>query len=1036
MSTDLKRRWSTVPPFRTLPEDALRTRLSLPVGGSPSVSGLTFVDDSAGPVAAPALPDHARPPQRLDESPVAWLAGEPVLWPLLPLWPLLADTCQALTAVGREVVGPAASALTDSYLRSLLGDIRRLAFRAAANDAAPLPAAVASPGPGSSDAEAKTAEVLAVRYAGRSAADLFADHHRPLIHQIGHVLASHRTAFTEMLVRLRADWPKIRPLVHANEPEQLRVARVVGDLHERGAVLLLGFVGESRLLYKPRSLALESQLAETFQWLDSREPGLAPRIPRSVDCGEYGWQGFVTWSPATSAADVTDFYRRSGALVALAYLLRATDLHYENVLCDGSSPVLVDPECLFGSSFRTQADGVDEMAGVKASTVLDAGLLPDPGQRGDLPTALDLSMLGAIGDRRHPRQIRELRIDEHGRNEFVMRSLPQEDATHMPVLDGTVVSVLGHEATVVDGFVRTYNWFLSDRDHLETLLAGFAEVRVRHIVRPTWQYGKILFELGHPESAASAVKQEEVINTLWPANAHERPLALRLFERERRALLRGCIPTFERRAGEVSLRSAGEVIHPEALPVSGLDLVRQRLRALSSADAELQTRIVSAALRLLGIPPDARARQSYHPVVAAPPGSQAALRAAIDIRDALTAEMVDTHGRAWWLGGVEVSDGMFGIRPSPFGLYDGAAGIALFAGYLDLVTGSRSRLAESAVSATLADVDSLLKHSTLEQVSRNRQLGVLNGVWGAVYAAACLGRSGWDSSLLRWAREMATRLADAPPPMSSWDLVGGCAGIAATAAELATHLGHDGYGSAARRALEATALQLERLLRHDEIQSGVAHGLSGAALAFARGDRLFPGADYALAVRVCLDAERSQRRFDAGGWHDALLARDDARQETKRQSWCRGGAGIGLIRLALADLDVTGEAAGVSVTGPEEQTDLDLAVKLTIQAGFGRDHSLCHGAMGSLELLRAAGRRAEYDAFLGGVLAAGRRDGWRTGLPRPVPDPGLFTGLAGVGFGLLRHVAPETVPRVLTLSLPGNDQAGRLRVREGLACHA
>ncbi|MCG5443902.1 type 2 lantipeptide synthetase LanM family protein [Micromonospora sp. NIE79] len=1025
MSTDLKRRWSMVPPFRTLPEDALRTRLSLPVDGSQSVSGLAGVDDSAGPVAAPAYSHHERPPRRLDESPVAWLADEPVLWPLLPLWPLLADTYQALTVVGREVAGPTAPALADSYLRSLLGDVRRLACRAAANDAARLPAAVEPSDLGRRNAEAKTAEALAVRYAERAAAEFFADHHRPLIHQIGHVLAAHRTAFAEMLKRLRADWPTIRTLVEADEPAQLQVARVVGDLHERGAVVLLGFGGASKLLYKPRSLALECRLAEMLRWLDSRQPGLAPRVPRSVDRGAYGWQEFVEWSPADSAADVIDFYHRSGALVALAYLLRATDLHYENVLCDGRSPVLVDPECLFGSSFRTQADGVDEMAGVRAATVLDAGLLPDPGQRGDLPTALDLSMLGAIGERRHPRQIRELRVDEHGQNEFVMRSLPQEDPTHMPVLDGAVVSVLGHEATVVDGFRRTYDLFLSDRDHLESLLAGFAEVRVRHIVRPTWQYGKILFELGHPESAASAVKQEEIVNTLWPANAHERPLALRLFEQERRGLLRGCIPTFERRAGEVGLWSTGQVVHPEALPVSGLDLVRQRLRALSPADADLQTRIVRAALRLIQMPADARARQSYHPVVAAVPHHTAVLRAATDIRDSLTAEMADTRGRAWWLSGVEVSDGMFGVRPSPFGLYDGAAGIALFAGYLDIVTGSRSRLAEAATSAMLADVDSLLKHSTLEQVSRNRQLGVLNGAWGVVYVAACLGRSGWDASLLRWARDMATRLAYAPPPMSSWDLVGGSAGIAATAAELATHLGQDGYGTAARAALDATAVQLERLLRHGEIQCGVAHGLSGAALAFARADRLLPGEDFARAVRVCLDAERSQRRLDAGGWHDALLARDGARQETKRQSWCRGGAGIGLIRLALADLDAEGATAGEPITGAEEDTDLELAVRLTIEHGFGRDQSLCHGAMGSLELLRAAGRRAEYDKYLGGVLAAGRRDGWRTGLPRPVPDPGLFTGLAGVGFGLLRHLAPETVPRVLTLSLPGNNEAER-----------
>ncbi|MFI7591134.1 type 2 lanthipeptide synthetase LanM family protein [Micromonospora sp. NPDC049359] len=1017
MSTDLMRRWSTVPPFRTLPEDALRTRLSLPVGGSPPPAG-----DAPG--SGPAELPHT-----LAESPVGWMTEEPVLWPLLPLWPRLADLHRALTEAGRAEGQGAAATVADRYLRSLLGDVRRLACRAAAEDLdAPVDeAGKAGEAPTARRTEAEAAKTLAVRYAARPAAAEFADRYAPLLRQVKHILDGYLRTFTEMLQRLRADGPLITPLLGGVEAGQMRAVRAVGDLHEPGAVLLLTFADDTQLLYKPRSLALEVQLTTVLQWLDSHEPGLAPRVPRSVDRGRYGWQEFVAWSPARSADEVRAFYRRSGALVALAYLMRATDLHYENVLCDGRSPVLVDPECLFTTSFRTRGDGVEEMGGVKATTVLDSGLLPEPGHRGDLPTALDLSMLGAVGERRQPRQIRELRVDEHGRSEFVMRSLPAEDATHMPVLDGRVVPVVGYEDTVADGFVAAYRMFLADRDHLDQLLAGFAGARVRHIVRPSWQYGKLLYELGHPDAARSALKQEEVVNTIWPANAHERQLALHLFGSERRGLLHGCIPTFERRAGDVDLLSNGELVHSSALLVSGLDLVRQRLRSLSAEDLRVQTGIIRATLSLLRIPADARHRQSYSPVRAATPDSDTVLRAATDIRDALTADMADNRGRAWWLGGVEVSSGMFGVRPSPFGLYDGVAGIALFAGYLDLITGSRSRLATSARSAMLVDAESVLQHSTLEQLARNRQLGVLNGLWGTVYVAACLGHSAGDPGLARWARDVAGRLAPAPLPTDCWDLLGGSAGIAATAAELATAFGPEVYAAAADRFLRSTAMQLESVLSAEEIPAGVAHGMSGAALAFGRGAGLFPGAGWDTAARVCIDAERSQRRPDAGGWHDALLAREGVPQEGKRQSWCRGGAGIGLVRLALGE-----EAAGGgALIDSEEKRDIDLAVRLTVEHGFGYDQSLCHGAMGALELLRAAGCEQEYGVHLGGLLAAAERHGWRTGLPRPLPDPGLFTGVAGVGFGLLRHLEPRAVPRVVTLSLPAGCRSPEGPVEEG-----
>ena len=39
-------------------------------------------------------------------------------------------------------------------------------------------------------------------------------------------------------------------------------------------------------------------------------------------------------------------------------------------------------------------------------------------------------------------------------------------------------------------------------------------------------------------------------------------------------------------------------------------------------------------------------------------------------------------------------------------------------------------------------------------------------------------------------------------------------------------------------------------------------------------------------------------------------------------------------------------------------------------------------------------------------------------MPLGVETPGLMTGLAGIGYGLLRLAAPERVPNVLGLAAP------------------
>jgi len=166
--------------------------------------------------------------------------------------------------------------------------------------------------------------------------------------------------------------------------------------------------------------------------------------------------------------------------------------------------------------------------------------------------------------------------------------------------------------------------------------------------------------------------------------------------------------------------------------------------------------------------------------------------------------------------------------------------------------------------------------------------------------------------------------------------------------------------------------------------------------------------------------ERHARGMAGGQWPDfrsiALQPTDE--QWTSMYAWCHGAPGIGLARLSmLADHPASSAL-------PTLHSDLELAVRDTVRLGFTGNHSLCHGMLGNYALILGATRTthtaltsADHDTIASHVLESIAHRGVQCGIPRGIETPGLLTGLAGIGLGLLRMGGHEVVD-VLTLTLP------------------
>jgi lantibiotic modifying enzyme len=85
--------------------------------------------------------------------------------------------------------------------------------------------------------------------------------------------------------------------------------------------------------------------------------------------------------------------------------------------------------------------------------------------------------------------------------------------------------------------------------------------------------------------------------------------------------------------------------------------------------------------------------------------------------------------------------------------------------------------------------------------------------------------------------------------------------------------------------------------------------------------------------------------------------------------------------------------------------------------GAGGSHCLCHGAFGNLAPLIRDGHVEEANSLARRAVEEYRSEGrWRCGIASYAPTPGLMSGLAGIGMGLLSMAAPSTLD-ILTLEL-------------------
>ena len=852
--------------------------------------------------------------------------------------------------------------------------------------------------------------------------------HYPSLWRVGAIVRNRCMATLRFAQRWTADRLRLEGLC-AGDPGKLNELNfAAGDSHRGGSTVAIVRGEGWRVVYKPRSLAIDNALRDFVAGLaGDHGSAVSIRIPKAMDCGDYGWVEFVTHRFAAGNEELLSFYSGIGHLLALMRLLSGSDLHAENVIAQGGNPVVVDCETLFTPKIPPTPSGYGEAfdcAGkLIARTVFSIGLLPGRGMSlgwrgvdlsavgmlpGQQPMQRQLEILGAGSDQAHVGPI------------LVEAPVSQNHPSPRPALAEYWPEVLRGFDELTATLQR-----LDAVGNLRSRLRVFEDCRIRVVLRATEVYTEIGRMLWHPVSLHNpeAARQRAFgLLEKMAANVAVAPGDPAVINAEIDELLEGDIPYFSTMVREGRLCGPGGTHWLQPCHLAEAALADWR-----SADFALERKVIQASLVSAYINDGWK---SHGTSVLRTHGRGGDLETrrrrqiAQIIQSIVTNAIHADDGSVAWIAPVLTATG-WSVQPLQQDLYNGISGLTLLLGaYLRETAAGRADAINELDRLFAAALHTL----HLGEVKRERlvdeglkvrpllpgaYLGLGSQIWTYVVLAHW-GLDGGDG--LQRARKLADQIPTAAAGNDVNDLVSGSAGAIVPLLVLASKTRDESY---VRIASQLGDLLHERAKHRNghaywpqadspEGMGGFAHGVTGIGWALTRLARATGSARYEQLAQEAFAFEDALFDEQEQNWRDLRML-----EGTKTAAaWCHGAVGIGLAHL---NLDSTLTHAGTRKL-------VRRAVAATWRLGMGWNHCACHGDLGAWELLVHAIAAGEAPQELSAsylldiILTSLEQHGPSFGMGRNVFMPGLLPGLGGVAYQLLRAHPEHDLPSILTPS--------------------
>ncbi|MUG24029.1 type 2 lantipeptide synthetase LanM [Paenibacillus macerans] len=826
------------------------------------------------------------------------------------------------------------------------------------------------------------------------------------------------TVIEEAITRFIQDWKVLKDTFQLEESPLIAIKADLGDSHKGGkTVMRFQLKSGQSFMYKPKSLAVSHAFHTFLSWINSK--GFYPEFKGVpiIDRKEYGYEAFVRAEQCETKDQIRSFYRRLGAYLGVVHLLEGADFHSENIIACGEHPMLIDLETLFHNQVKQD---VPDSADVEAqfairNSPIGTSFLPILFHQDEKGLGIELS---GLNDREQLIPYNVLKVvDMNTDNMRYIRARHITTSSHnLPSLNGTTISAADYLTDYVNGYRDICYFFIENREEMLSTdgpLKIFSKVPVRILLRTSQFYMNFLLELTHPDYGRDALDYERLLDRMWFSYLDDR-----LISSEIKDLRIGDIPYFYSFPDSHHLWDSRDQKIDNVFKETAMDHTKQKLLSLTPEKIELYAKWITESIigsslskKIHSVEPEAANMDTTKESVIK---SDQFLNEAVRIGEQLVKEAILSRNErtATWIGLNPNYLGQLGMSGLRGGLYDGTGGISLFFAHLYRITQKQhfKKYSLAAFQSTLEKFPMTIKFpsSFYGQASVLYVITQLENIMGE--------NKEWKQHRLN----LLDNLSRSVEQDTFYDLLGGAAG--------AIHvLLNESKIRGSEQEIEIASMYGDHLLKNaqksdkgyfwqssvlSDVYVGLGHGSMGIAWALFRLAAVTGKEAYREAAENALQYVRSHYSSEWGNWVDCEAG-------TTLANWCHGASGIG-IGLTMC-LPFLRSSQVNQVTNEIEQ-----AVATTIRYGFGKSHCLCHGDLGNLELLLLAGKYLNRQEWVEMARGYGReavnyyqsKGEYLTGITKCSNIQGLWLGLSGIGYQMLRLASDKDFPSILSLQEP------------------
>ncbi|NRT74871.1 type 2 lanthipeptide synthetase LanM family protein [Clostridium beijerinckii] len=781
-----------------------------------------------------------------------------------------------------------------------------------------------------------------------------------------------------------------------------------GDSHQKGkSVAQFVFEDNNVIIYKPKNLRIEEKYYKFINWFNENSGLLNLPINKAFYKEDFTFEAYIKHDECTSEKGIENFYERFGETLGIMYILCGNDLHFENIIASGEYPYIIDLETLFQNlsqiKYANQSDSSDLNGRIKIyDSVLSTSLLPSMSMNNNIENkGIDIS--GLNGDKnKYPVKVL-IPVDPFTDNmRYDYQDVSVSGAENIPMLNGEKVKFEKYSDFIIKGFKNTIIYIMKNKDYLlsdRSILWEFEGILVRCVIKATQRYADLLGYSYHPSCCKDFIDREKLLENMWGYPHKNKEVV----QYEVKDMLFDDVPIFFTRCDSKNLLSSEGNVIGNCFEESGLEKVINRIKNLDNNDMEKQISYMIVSFdeyddRANKLLKDNSDNFNMKMKDLSLNKSINYLKESEEISKNILKEAVYSENRndMTWIDVITNAVGKAEVATLTKDFYNGLSGLGLYYYYLYKITDNKK----------YEDTYKIIINSSLKKPNTTRDLNSYSGNCSLLNILITIYKN--ENTYLKEINDIYNFISENLNIEYSIDWLSGRSGLIQCMLNAYDVIGDEKYLELSKKMGQDIIERLSNT-KYENLIGGMSHGASGISFSLFKLGAYTNEDSFTKEAIKLLEFDRSFFDKEKNVWIDK---RKDVNKPA--YNWCHGSIGIGMSRLMMQKY----------YKDEEMEKEIKLALKYAKDI-IKHDDCLCHGNMGDVDFLLQCYEYMKDPEILEIInkkvenifLFKQSENHFRVKALPALTSIGMFTGICGIGYELLRVLEPNKVPSVLTLEI-------------------